>query len=280
MPFLPPFSGASLIYQNQTKKMKKIFLFASVAVVAFSSCKKDADKEEKERSYKGEAKAFQHGSAWTWYEVDKTNKPLRIAIAIDDAAMASLDRGHGGDGGHNHANAVSLKLPAQANSTPFDHVLLEWNPIGHPPAGVYTKAHFDFHFYTTSEADRLAIPLYEQAKSKFDNFPAAGYLPANYVAIPEGVPQMGKHWVDVTSGEFTPAGFTQTFLYGSYDGKVTFYEPMITEEFLLDNPTFERSIPVPEKFAKQGWYPTKMRVSKANGATNIIIENFVQRQAN
>lgn len=90
---------------------------------------------------------------------------------------------------------------------------------------------------------------------------------------------MGVHWLDVTTPEINGLPFTQTFLYGSYNGNVTFYEPMITEKFIRDNPSFERAIPQPAKYQKGGWYPTKMRFSKVNGTTNIIIEGFVQRQA-
>lgn len=255
--------------------MKKVLLFAAVGLFALSSCKKDND--EKETVYKGEVKTFQQGKAWTWYEEDISGKPLRIAIAIDDAAMNTLDRET--TGGHNHANSISMKLPAKAGATPFNHVMLDWNPAGHPPMNIYTKPHFDFHFYTTTEAERLAIPVYEEAQEKFDNFPFE-YMPAGYIPIPGGVPQMGTHWVDQTSPELQPGGtFTQTFLYGSYDGEVNFYEPMITEEFLLANPTFQRDLPVPAKFSHAGWYPTKMRVEKKNGVTNVIIENFVQRSA-
>lgn len=270
------------IKPNKTKKkfqMKKVFFFASVALLALSSCKKDP-VEKSNTTFKGEVKTFQHGKAWTWYEVDGNNKPLRIAIAIDDAAMNSLDRGDGEGGEHNHSNSISMKLHSRAEGTPFNHVMLEWNPQGHPPMNIYTKPHFDFHFYTTNEAQRLAIPVYEQAQEKFDNFPF-DYMPANYVPIPGGVPQMGTHWVDRTAPELAPGGtFTQTFLYGSYNGDVTFYEPMITEDFLKQNATFQRDIPVPARFKKAGWYPTTMRVAKADGTTHVIIENFVHRQAN
>lgn len=255
--------------------MKKILFFAAIGLLALSSCKKDND--QKQTVFKGEVKTFQHGKAWTWYEEDVSGKPLRIAIAIDDAAMNSLDRET--SGGHNHGNSIAMKLHPKAGATPFDHVMLDWNPAGHPPMNIYTKPHFDFHFYTTTETERLAIPVYEEAQEKFDNFPFE-YMPANYIPIPGGVPQMGTHWVDQTAPELQPGGtFTQTFLYGSYDGDVNFYEPMITEEFLLANPSFQRDIPVPANFKQAGWYPTKMRIEKKNGVTNVIIENFVQRSA-
>ncbi len=256
--------------------MKKVLLFASMAALALSGCKKD---DNSTKLFKGKSVTFQHGTAFTWYEVDKTNKPLRIAIAIDDAAMAGLDRGDGRDG-HTHKNSVSLPMPAQANSSIFTHGLLDWNPMGHPPPGVYDPPHFDFHFYTSSEAARLAIPPYEQAPDKFDNYPAADYMPLNYVPIPGGVPQMGAHWADVTSPELNGQKFTQTFIYGSYNGKVTFQEPMITEAFLNANGGFTRSIPQAAKVEKPGWYPTKMRIEKADGTTSVILEDFIRRQPN
>jgi len=52
---------------------------------------------------------------------------------------------------------------------------------------------------------------------------------------------------------------------------------MITKAFLGANPNFERSIPTPNKFQKTGYYPTKMKVTKATGVTHITLENFVYR---
>jgi len=48
-------------------------------------------------------------------------------------------------------------LPPQAGATGFDHVLLNWNHLGHAPKGVFDVAHVDVHFYLTDEAARAAI---------------------------------------------------------------------------------------------------------------------------
>jgi Domain of unknown function (DUF5602) len=257
--------------------MKKLFLSAIVAATLFTSCKKDDDV--KETVFKGPVQQFQHGKAWTWYEEDYNGNPFRLAIAIDDAAMNSLDRTLPGAGGHSHENMLSLKFHSKVSATPFMHVGLDWNPHGHEPEPIYGKPHFDFHFYMMSEAERLAIPPYQVDSVKFKNFPAPAYFPATYINPGGGVPQMGAHWIDFTSPELNGAPFTQTFIYGSYNGKVNFYEPMITEDFIKANATFERTIPQPAKYQKTGYYPTKMRISKANGVTNVILEAFVFRQA-
>lgn len=254
--------------------MKKILSALLVAATIFTSCKKD-DNKVKETVFKGPESIFQHGKAWTWYEVDDNDAPLRLGIAIDDAAMNSLDTSHPGTPGHHHENNVVLNFHPKASATLFNHVGLGWNPHGHEPEMIYGLPHFDFHYYMISPEAVAAIPPYEVDSTKFKNWPAADYFPATYINPGGGVPQMGCHWLDFTSPELNGATFTQTFIYGSYDGKVTFYEPMITEDFIKNNPTFERTIPQPAKFQKQGYYPTKMRIAKQNGVTNIILEGFV-----
>lgn len=283
---LSPACWRSHLCVNKTNKlltMKKILLFAAVSLLAFSSCKKDRDEQPtppKEKVFKGAVSAFQHGKAWSWYEVDDNGNPLRLAVALDSTAMATLDRNAPGTPGHHHENDITVKLhPKATTATPYQHIFLGWNPVGHEPEAIYGKPHFDFHFYTTSEEERQAIPAYEQDSVKFNNAPAAGCMPPTYHNFGGGVPQMGAHWLDVTSSELNGQPFTQTFLYGSYNGKVTFMEPMITEAFILANPNFSRDIPQPTKFEKTSSYPTKMRIEKKDGITSIILEGFVKRQA-
>ncbi len=157
--------------------MKFFFLLPVVATLVFSSCKKD--HEERGGIYRGPVQKFQHGKAWTWVQLDRNNKPERIAIAIDDEAMNSLDPGGDHNGGHNHANGLSLAFHPKAGVTPFQHALLDWNPNGHEPAGVYTLPHFDFHFYMTSDAERKTIPPFDVNSAGFLNFSCTRILARN-----------------------------------------------------------------------------------------------------
>ena len=253
--------------------MKRIFLLTAFSAILFS-CKKDDDKNNVEV---GPQVTVHHGKAWSWIHTDKNNKPLELGISISEEALNSVPQGEGGgDDHHSHENNYVVTLPAKVKATtPFKALLLNWNPSGHEPTPFYTLPHFDIHFYMNTEAEvmQMTDPVKLEAK------PAMDYIPANHIDGP-GVPQMGKHWIDVTSPEFQPGGvFSQTFIYGSYDGKVNFYEPMITLDFLKNTAHFERAIPQPAKYQQAGYYPTKMRVQKANGATHIILTDFVQRQA-
>jgi hypothetical protein len=254
--------------------MKRLLILSAASLLLFS-CKKD---KEDQKMFIGSPVQVHGGKAWTWLRLNKQDQPEQLAVTIDDAALNSMPDGSG-NGGHDHMeNIFILPLhPKVASTTPFKTVAFEWAPEGHPPANVYTVPHFDFHFYmmTAAEVAAATDPVKLMAS------PAPHYLPANYVGG-NPVPQMGQHWIDVTSPELhptNPAPFTQTFIYGSYDSKVNFYEPMITKSFLQTTQNFERNIPQPEKFQQSGYYPTKMRIIKHNGKTEIILDAFVFRVA-
>lgn len=257
--------------------MKKIVM-SVLLLSALVACKKET-KDNNEQTFTGPRQQFHSGKAWTWFRVTKAGSPLQVGIRIDDAALQSMPiETKSGEGGHHlHENSIVLPLhPKALELTPFKTVGVDWNPAGHPPDNIYTKPHFDFHFYLMTEAQRLAAtdPV------RLNAAPPADYLPPTYFGV-DPVPQMGKHWLDMTSPELNPANpepFAQTFVYGSYDRKVNFYEPMITLEFLKNTAQFERSIPQPAKFATTGYYPTKMTVVKQDGFTDIILEGFVLQQ--
>jgi len=255
--------------------MKKTLLALVALTAFFTSCKKD-NNNSIAGTFKSDDIQMYGGKAKTWVKISGNGAPEQIAISIDDAAMNSLPAGDGG--GEPEAELI-IPFPQQYGASVFDHALVGWNPHGHEPAGIYDLPHFDFHFYTSTVEEQMSIPFYEQDSLKFKNYPAVDYIPANYIAIPGGVPMMGTHWVDVTSPEMNGTLFTQTFLLGSYNGKVTFYEPMITLDFLENNSGFERSIPQAAKVQKAGYYPTKMKISRHDGVTEIILDGFINKQA-
>ena len=91
----------------------------------------------------------------------------------------------------------------------------------------------------------------------------------------------GKKAVTLHNGVFTIIDLTSMShtRIPSYDGKIVFYEPMITKAFLDANTSFERAVPTPAKFQKNGYYPTKMKIKKKSGTTEIVLDGFTYRQA-
>lgn len=258
--------------------MKKILIIGIAAILVAFSTKFYYDG--KSGVFKGPVVQVHEGKSWTWVKLDKKGNPERIGISLTEKALTSVPAGNG-HGGHAHGtsnNWVVKFNPVAGAVIPFNHVGMNWNPNGHEPEHIYDKPHFDFHFFSMTPEEVVVIPVYEADSTKFNNWPAAEYFPETYFNPGGGVPLMGAHWVDVTSGEFNGKPFTETFIFGSYNGKVTFYEPMITQEFLKSQNNYERDIPTPVRFQESGWYPTKMRILKHEGVTDIVLDNFVYRQ--
>ncbi len=163
--------------------------------------------------------------------------------------------------------------------TPFDHIGINWNVHGHEPEHVYDVPHFDFHFYKITLQEQLAIPPYEVAPADFDNLPAAEYMPSMYLALPGGVPQMGKHWADLLSPELHGSPFNYTIIYGSYQGKNTFLEPMITLDILKSGAGYHVPFRQPEKFSEHRFYPTQYNIYMNTGTNKhyVTLSEFVWR---
>lgn len=122
--------------------------------------------------------------------------------------------------------SVFVDLPSQASGTGFLRLEMDWNPQGHPPPGVYDVPHFDFHFYYIPDSQRTTIPGGQVSPV------ASKFLPSNYSQPGPAVPQMGGHALDLMSPELNGGTFTQTFIYGYYQGQEIFLEPMATQAYL------------------------------------------------
>ena len=225
-----------------------------------------ADQSTKYNTFKGDEVPMGVGYARSWVTLSHTGVPLAIGIEMTEAAITSLVE---------HSLATMLPLHHKAiDATAFEHIVVNWNLHGHPPAEVFTVAHFDLHFYTITNEERLAIPPYPLAVAAFNNHPPVGFIPASYVPDPGGVPQMGKHWFD---GSVAAGTFTKALVYGSYNGEVNFIEPMITRSVMLSGVPFSLPIPQPDLFAEHTYYPTMYNFFVDNGKYYITLSDFVLR---
>jgi hypothetical protein len=163
--------------------------------------------------------------------------------------------------------------PAQSK-TPFTHLYFDWVPTGHAPGGVYDRPHFDFHFYFSSLQERLAV-----AGGPDSMPPPPTALPVGYAKVTESVAFMGTHFGDTSGAEFHGAPFEKTFLYGSHEGKITFYDFMMTTAWLATRPNIVFTIKQPASYPTPGYYPTQARVSydSATMTYRVAIERFVSR---
>lgn len=164
--------------------------------------------------------------------------------------------------------AADIKMPEAARSqSGLDHLTVLWESMGHPP-GAFLTPHFDFHFYTISQAERKAIDCADLSK------PAE--LPAGY-ALPDAplppdmakmtgrdtliglcVPQMGMHSLLASELESTTL-MRGSMVLGYIKAKPIFIEPMISRAMLLEKGPFD--LPVPELSGLSGPYPRTFKAT-------------------
>lgn len=233
--------------------------------------------------FKGPQVALGYGKVRSWISVDSNGYPNEIGLEITPEAFKNLVTENSKTvPPAGETIVVPLQLKA-TQLTPFDHIGLNWNPNGHEPAGVFDVPHFDIHFYMISVEEQLAIPEYSpETDAAFNNYPPIDYLPVDYGTPPgpaTAEAQMGKHWLPNNLGAYLP--FSKIMIYGSYNGKFIFTEPMITLDYLLSNPNFSMPYSQPEHFEKAGNYPTKYNIyhDDVTGNTYVTLSDFVARVA-
>jgi hypothetical protein len=163
--------------------------------------------------------------------------PANVTLAPDGAPYLA-------DRFHYHLLSDDIQA-----ATPFDHLSLDWQACGHPPADVFTTPHYDVHLYTSSLATRLertcdllpGAPICEfrgqmpqvtpEGMAFFAPFPtdAVGHT----VAIDAAVPYMGTHsWNMETQPANTSVWTEPVFVTGGYGDALVFWEPMVPAVFL------------------------------------------------
>jgi hypothetical protein len=250
--------------------------FAALPLANIAACSGSATAADSApvREYgTGVAVGNGHARSYVLFDAQNPTLPTEIGVAFDEHALEGLPAA--GADPSNPMSMYSFILPLPANMPqPYALVELDWNAAGHVPAGVYDLPHFDFHFYSISLAARNAIvPSDPGFLTKAANFPASAFVPATYAVLPPppaptpAVPVMGVHWTNVTAPEVQPPTspqhhtFTRTFIYGSWDGKFTFVEPMVSLVYLQSKPDERVTIATPSSYATPGYYPASYRVT-------------------
>ncbi|SDN34837.1 hypothetical protein SAMN05660642_04628 [Geodermatophilus siccatus] len=204
----------------------------------------------------GPSQGLGNGHARTYVTLDGDGRPTEVGVRLSSTALEGLPES---------GSMLMLDLPDQAATTAFDHVMLNWNPQGHHPVELFGKPHFDFHFDMVDMAAMHGItPDDPGYAAKAEHLPEARYMPEDYEVpkdVPvaaQAVPGMGVHWFDASDTSLVPGtyDFQHIVLNGSWDGRRTFDEPMITKEFLMSGPDVELPLKQPQAFQKSAYYPT------------------------
>ncbi len=245
------------------------------------------------------------GVVSTYARVDESGRPLEIGVSITGDALMSppteptdglrcFDQNGDGDIEESSECMLShervLPLPdavSRRSDMPFKWVLLHWNLMGHEPHGIYSVPHYDIHYMIEPVERVYAIAAgtcgegvrcdaYARAKKPLPE----GYMHPDFQDVDAVVAAMGNHLIDLSSHEFHGSPFTRTWIYGVYDGRVTFYEEMVTKEFLLTKPSECFPIKSPPAVGLSGFYPTHscVRYDAPNDAYTVSLEGFAWRE--
>ena len=232
----------------------------------------------------GERASFGGAEARAWVQTDDGTArgvPEAVGVTFGADALATLLADHTPSDDPMHGMfELPLDLPDVAG-LPFDHVTLDWNPAGHEPAGLFDRPHVDVHFYLLTPAERDAIsPADAEWDAKLAAQPDARFVPTGYVPTPGGVPRMGAHWIDTADPTFAPGGsFSEVLIYGFYDGRMGFVEPMLTEAFIGSRESVDKAIAVPEAYPAPGYYPTRYtaRYDARRNEYTVLLTDLVRR---
>ena len=278
------------------------------AAVVIASAAPEAAAGEREGAERQPGWRFElgKGTVSSFAELDAAGKPAAIGILLSRSALEGLPAGSDGHHCFDRNNDGKVDPKTECNETfefviplpdvvtrradfPFKWVLFNWNPVGHGPPGVFDVPHFDVHFYIEPRiADIFAItsgpcgPEFvrcdQEARGKQP-------LPSNYLhpdfKVSAVAPAMGAHYRDSTDPVFKRQPFTRSWIFGAYDGKIIFYENMVTRAFLLANADVCDTIKSPAAVGQSGYYPTVscVRHDPASGEHEVTLEKFVYREA-
>lgn len=259
-------------------------------------------------TYSGEPVPLGNGTVNTYLTLSDDAGPVSIGVRITEAALEGLPAEPNNTNrcydlnGDGRLEAVvecvgeyetALQWPAELEraKVPFKWMGLGWASHGHNPPNVYDVPHFDVHFYMAERDAVMGIrtgPCGDMLVNCEDleraRMPVPGaFVPEGYVDAGAVVPEMGNHLINTAAPELAPepAPFAHTFIYGAYDGRITFLEPMVTRSFLLGRPNVCAPIPQPAAWETQGRYPTEycIRYLPNEAAVTISLEGFVGMNA-
>lgn len=265
----------------------------------------------------GKSEALGDGEIRTFVTLDEAGNPSLVGVYFGESALSGLpETPSDGESDIKDADGnviipccgheVLVEFPEAISATPLDHFVMNWNPVGHPPAGVYESPHFDLHFYTISVEDRDAIAMatadtlcmvpnppdvggehpvavscevFEQATMPLPD----DQVPPGFISLGAVEPRMGDHLGSFEASELHGEPFTYTWIYGAYGGRLIFYEPMVTAAFLEEkHEEVCTEIAMPEAMPEPGYYPSEYCIrylpgeEDGAGAYVVSLESFIE----
>lgn len=253
-----------------------------------------------------------NGQVSSYIEYGPDGAPISVGVVIERAALGGLPNqvadprrcadlnGNGQLDQASECLAIAemfLALPdpmGNEGAVPIQWVGLNWLPSGLSPSATgaawpqaWAQPHLGIHFYLQDfdsvqsigpgQCGALAdCGLFARATAPI----SPELLPSGYVDVGGVISQMGNHLINAAAPEIAQGGgqrLTHSFVYGSFDGALTFFEPMVTPDYLATESGACFPISQPMAFAVQGYYPTAycVRQRPEMNAVSVSLEGLI-----
>lgn len=247
---------------------------AMLSVVACQGTMMDHGGAAKQKTIYGPAQLLGDGTVAGFITLSGDGVPVTIGLSMDRGALDGLADEH-------VLSRLEMPETGAAGRVQFKWIGLNWEPHGHPP-GAWSVPHFDVHFYLVDFEAIAAIRTgtCNNGGIHCDDMetalmPVPGqYVPTGHGSVGATVAAMGDHLINLATPELAqenPTDFTHTFIYGAYDGEITFLEPMITRAFLLSGANGCYPVKQPEAWQTGGYYPPEYCIRADGGDDDPIL---------
>ncbi|MET7637296.1 hypothetical protein [Streptomyces sp. NPDC005438] len=242
------------------------------------------------------------GTVETLYAADSAKHPQALAVRVDAAAMKSLPGEPTHDGQtcfDTDGDGIDLEKDCASghervlwfpklDGLPFSWLMFNWQKNGHGPEHVFDQPHFDLHFFMQdfSARNQIRTGSCNLVINCDDDKTAKKEVPAPYAPEGWGLPgaagRMGNHIIDPNAAPANGGKFDQAFAYGTWNGHISFWEPVINRDWVVKEKPAEdcRAIPQTPEVEVTGYYPEQMCTRYgSNGDFTFTFEKFVKRTA-
>jgi hypothetical protein len=181
-----------------------------------------------------------------------------------------------------------LFFPKKTIQTPIKWASISYSPVGRLPPGIFDVPLFEFRFNLRNFSENNNIKLGPcpglincedyalAAKDVPEKFLPKGYANLNII---EG--KVGNFLVDTHGPEFDPKKkFRNSFIFGSFNGSISFFEVMVSQEVLKEKKSICYPIKQAEAYEELGYYPTKYCIKywEEKNQFFISLENFARKR--
>lgn len=261
------------------KLRRAMALLLAAAAVAACAPSRASTNANGEMTVLGETEAVGLGIATPYAIMDKQGNPVEVGVRLTEKALDGLPQGDA-------PTMWVLNFPDEMVKTPIKNLMMNWYPKGRKPAELFGEPQLAFHFYTIDHSEAMSInPKVDTAKANNlldPKYVAKDYIPEPGDPVEKTVPAMGLHYLDSTR-EFGPGKpeFSEVFVYGNWDSKMIFLEPLATRKYLLTKPNLSSDIKQPQAYQHDAYYPTKygIRWDEKLASYVISLNNLTKREA-